>query len=915
MNCSSGNSAHDGIRYYLQRARELSFDEANSIRAVEFVSDSSYRQAWQGAEQLYGLRCSWTGLCDVMEKECYLAIISYTAKKPNVCRSLNACCRRAEANRSSWDAFPYKSLWFFLIRAFEKLPPCSQKTLFRGVDVFNQNPDDSVTFSQFISASVSQYWASRFGHRKLLLTLNGIPSELVRDISNYSFFTHHQEVLIWPFCTFKLVSESSGKKELDFVSAVPGVERGTQLVTMSLLGASSATLSEAVPPLAARVQAKALEAPKVSKERFHLEFPQIHTVPKLMKLGTTLDAREMLPEVPRTSSGVQPPLLQCAHETRATMKPALAMDGTPQQLQALLTLHKPEELTAEETSPLILKPCVIGDAVPDTATVPSSACTSLMANIMKPDIITPIVLKPPRVPLSTQGFMKDVTKVTPKTWKPSMHVPKTPITACTVLPPLPEINRTAPGMAKPTMTAGMFQTSKGPCTTESQLLEADHIAPNTMENDLKMDMSKTPATPCTTEPLQLQRNVMINIIDVQKMPCTTDTVLQCNEMMPNIIKSSVNLFEAAGRFNTPQSPLPQSDQTKTRTVEPSIAIDLSNALHSSEPEFSQNDLLVPKTSKVILRVDMSEAPRPSQTTEFLLPQSDHKQPKVAEPGLSSDSSEATRTTNSVPQLHQMAKTAEPSEVVHLLEIPETAARTPEFPQTEGEGMVLKIPDLDKAVPETSCAMEPPLITTTSPSVITCEPFKSPHTKECFPLHLGEVAPNTMISAMAVGGISDLSRASTLWCKPLTTKTATVKPYGMFTAVSLGLRVPLLNMDNALPLTHVVPGPQMLSAAKSPRAVMALESLVVNTPNISVNVSGSSVDEVVQTTELPIMEWHFGTVITQKPTGTLANSIPGDVLICDESQSNRLEEDGIDILVSFFLVMIFVIAVINYCFIF
>ncbi|EEC08811.1 conserved hypothetical protein [Ixodes scapularis] len=33
---SSGNSAHDGIRYYLQRARELSFDEANSIRAVEF---------------------------------------------------------------------------------------------------------------------------------------------------------------------------------------------------------------------------------------------------------------------------------------------------------------------------------------------------------------------------------------------------------------------------------------------------------------------------------------------------------------------------------------------------------------------------------------------------------------------------------------------------------------------------------------------------------------------------------------------------------------------------------------------------------------------------------------------------------------------------------------------------------------
>ncbi|CAN7991453.1 unnamed protein product [Ixodes hexagonus] len=244
---------HSGIRYYLQEARQVSLETAKKIRLWECAINSTYRQAWENAERLYEQKRvrhrshSW----DLVEKDCYVAIMCYTLKIPNVCRDFNDRCRRASANETSWKAFPFKSLWYFLIRAFEKLPPCSVEgeAFFRGVDVFKSDENRMVPFAQFVSGSVSRYQAAKFGRGKYVLTLDCVPQELVRDISLYSVYEHHKEVLIWPFCTFKDVSaaDASMYKRLVFISATPWVEQSPS--TMPSLAVTSdsikAQMSEA----------------------------------------------------------------------------------------------------------------------------------------------------------------------------------------------------------------------------------------------------------------------------------------------------------------------------------------------------------------------------------------------------------------------------------------------------------------------------------------------------------------------------------------------------------------------------------------------------------------------------------------------------------------------------------------------
>ncbi|EEC13119.1 hypothetical protein IscW_ISCW020654 [Ixodes scapularis] len=89
------------------------------ILVKELRRDSSFREAWSEAQDLYPEKHLLGG--DVMDEESYLAVISYTLETPNVCKEFNALCREAEAAEWSWEIFPFKSLWYFLIRAFEKL--------------------------------------------------------------------------------------------------------------------------------------------------------------------------------------------------------------------------------------------------------------------------------------------------------------------------------------------------------------------------------------------------------------------------------------------------------------------------------------------------------------------------------------------------------------------------------------------------------------------------------------------------------------------------------------------------------------------------------------------------------------------------------------------------------------------------
>lgn len=218
---------HEGLRYYLQSARQVSFQEAQCFRSQECASNFTYERAWQYAARLYQEKRvrHYNHDWNRMEKECYVAIMCYTLKKPNVCRSFNAHCRSARPERSSWDTFPYKSLWWFMVRAFEKLPPYSADTLYKGTDLWSPL-GGMLPLPQFISASESKFEASKFG-RGLILQLNSVPPELVRDIRIYSVYEHYEEVLIWPFCTFTPKSQSSNARNLIFYKAEPPVAVST----------------------------------------------------------------------------------------------------------------------------------------------------------------------------------------------------------------------------------------------------------------------------------------------------------------------------------------------------------------------------------------------------------------------------------------------------------------------------------------------------------------------------------------------------------------------------------------------------------------------------------------------------------------------------------------------------------------
>lgn len=232
MALSGEQGYHDGLAYFLQQAKRMSFGEVQEAFLPRVrAQDDTYDEAWEEADKLYSERYRATyDDWNLMEKECYLALICYTLEYPSVCRDLNEYCREACPTNDSWNAFPYKSLFYFLIQAFKKLPPFHGGTFYRGARTFEVKSYSEVPFVQFVSASVSRSVASRFG--SYLLELNGVPSTVVRDIRQYSCYEHHQEVLIWPFCTFELVEEvvkpagalNRIKKTLLFRSAKPKVD-------------------------------------------------------------------------------------------------------------------------------------------------------------------------------------------------------------------------------------------------------------------------------------------------------------------------------------------------------------------------------------------------------------------------------------------------------------------------------------------------------------------------------------------------------------------------------------------------------------------------------------------------------------------------------------------------------------------
>lgn len=219
---------HDGLLYFLREARKMDYTDAIGVLEQELAANRRYERAWNWAQNIYHERVrnhpyhNWNR----MEQECYLAIMCYTLRNPNIGQSLNAFLRRAFPEFEIWEAFPYKSLWFFLLRAFARLPPFGGEPLYKGVHMFYVGEDDTTRFANFVSASTSAHVADRFvPHDGYRLEFCAVPSALVRDISMYSVFEHHDEVIIWPFCSFNVTYMDDDTATLEFESAYPGVGR------------------------------------------------------------------------------------------------------------------------------------------------------------------------------------------------------------------------------------------------------------------------------------------------------------------------------------------------------------------------------------------------------------------------------------------------------------------------------------------------------------------------------------------------------------------------------------------------------------------------------------------------------------------------------------------------------------------
>ncbi|XP_037501283.1 uncharacterized protein LOC119375160 [Rhipicephalus sanguineus] len=205
------STKHEGLRYYFEEACRLDYDEAKEILSSERAARAVYRDAWKEADTLYKVKRKQypSHRWNVMKKENFVAIMCYTLEKPNICRHFNQLCRAATPTKESWNSFPFKSLLYFLINAFNRLPDFHAPVVFRGVDKFVYSNDEA-RFSQFLSASVCPRQAAKFGRGVYRLDLRDIPASLMKDISIYSIYPMHREVLIWPFCVFTL---TAGKEE------------------------------------------------------------------------------------------------------------------------------------------------------------------------------------------------------------------------------------------------------------------------------------------------------------------------------------------------------------------------------------------------------------------------------------------------------------------------------------------------------------------------------------------------------------------------------------------------------------------------------------------------------------------------------------------------------------------------------
>lgn len=147
--------------------------------------------------------------------ECSRVLYVYCLDRPNICKSFNEQCRKASSSSNEcWNSFSYKGLWWMLLEALLRLPtktPNDTTTFYRGTHYVSLSDvvyKSTILFGQFLSASESVNVAKNFARRHgIVFKLRDVPYSAYRHLGPHSRRPDHCEVLLMPFCVFRVVGE------------------------------------------------------------------------------------------------------------------------------------------------------------------------------------------------------------------------------------------------------------------------------------------------------------------------------------------------------------------------------------------------------------------------------------------------------------------------------------------------------------------------------------------------------------------------------------------------------------------------------------------------------------------------------------------------------------------------------------
>lgn len=231
---AQASSRHfDGLRFYLQKGDELHGRDVQTILEDELNKHTDFKKSWSAAERYYlsGRKQYKSGLT---EEHCW-ALTCYTLREPKIHKKFKAACRSARRSEEKWDSFRFKGLWCLIVGAFKLLPDYQGETrkFYRGIlEAPDFEEDQRIHFQHFVSASYSRSEATKFtGPSGCVLTLDRVPPEYVRDIKDFAEFKYHDEVLIWPLCTF--VCKDARKRIFEFIEGEPPLRKYKTLACAS----------------------------------------------------------------------------------------------------------------------------------------------------------------------------------------------------------------------------------------------------------------------------------------------------------------------------------------------------------------------------------------------------------------------------------------------------------------------------------------------------------------------------------------------------------------------------------------------------------------------------------------------------------------------------------------------------------